>query len=581
MISRGVRCWLVCIALLIALPVLADTRVTLSKDAVAMGEPVVLTIETDQPVASPDLTPLRRDFSIGDIDSSRQVGFDGQGVRASQQIRIELRPLRSGMLAIPALVIGNQRTAPLVVEVLAAGNNTRSMAPGRSSTVSTQANGPVFIDTVFDDTTPYVQQAVGVTVRLHYAVNLFNGEFRQPEPPQGASLQPMGNDSRSMRVVNGRQYQVLERHYLLLPERSGALRLPGASFNGEGESGFFDGLFGDGREIVSAEAPSRTLQVQPIPPSAGQPWLPARQVSMRVASPPTNARAGEAFDVVVELRADGVTAMQLPELQITSQGAQIFAQPAQSTESFANGRPQVVANRRFSIVPQQAGELRLQVAPVAWWDVAADASRRAEVAPVLLKVAPGSGRYATSQPPQANAENEDAPSKATAVTDRLRPVLIWVLGVAALVLMGLLVWWASRRRAHPNETPVRGEIAGPSHPRHTRNANESTSPATGLPSAHADLDDFRRAVKQGDLATMARVMPLLAKPPLTSLAEVRKQLDDHAQIEATSQLERALWADGDADAARAAIRGAFAKGPRWKVIEAKPKPLLAPLYPDH
>ena len=220
-----------------------------------MGEPVVLTIETDQPVASPDLTPLRRDFSIGDIDSSRQVGFDGQGVRASQQIRIELRPLRSGMLAIPALVIGNQRTAPLVIEVLAAGNNTRSMAPGRSSTVSTQANGPVFIDTVFDDTTPYVQQAVGVTVRLHYAVNLFNGEFRQPEPPQGASLQPMGNDSRSMRVVNGRQYQVLERHYLLLPERSGALRLPGASFNGEGESGFFDGLFGDGREIVSAEAP--------------------------------------------------------------------------------------------------------------------------------------------------------------------------------------------------------------------------------------------------------------------------------------------------------------------------------------
>lgn len=107
MISRSVRCWLVCIALLIALPVLADTRVTLSKDSVAMGEPVVLTIETDQPVASPDLTPLRRDFSIGDIDSSRQVGFDGQGVRASQQIRIELRPLRSGMLAIPALVIGN------------------------------------------------------------------------------------------------------------------------------------------------------------------------------------------------------------------------------------------------------------------------------------------------------------------------------------------------------------------------------------------------------------------------------------------------------------------------------------------
>ena len=79
---------------------LADTRVTLSKDAVGPGETVVLTIDTDQPVASPDLSPLRADFGIGNIDSSRRVGFDGQGVRTSQQIRIELKPLRSGMLAI-------------------------------------------------------------------------------------------------------------------------------------------------------------------------------------------------------------------------------------------------------------------------------------------------------------------------------------------------------------------------------------------------------------------------------------------------------------------------------------------------
>ncbi len=540
----------------------------------AVGETVVLTIDTDQPVASPDLTPLRADFNIGDIDSSRRVGFDGQGVRASQQIRIELKPLRTGMLSIPALSIGNQRTAPLVLEVAGAG--ARTMAPGRSSTANTQGDGPVFIDTLFDDATPYVQQAVGVTVRLHYAINLFNGEFRPPQSLEGASLQPMGNDSRSMRVVDGRQYQVLERHYLLIPERSGVLRMPGASFSGEGESGFFDGLFGDGRELVSAQAPTRTLQVQSIPTAAERPWLPARKVALHVASPPADARAGEAFDIVVELRADGVTATQLPELQITGQDAQIFAEPAQSTDSFVDGRPQVVMRRRFSIVPQQAGTLNLQVAPVAWWDVTSDGARRAQVAQITVKVAPGTGRYSTTRPPADAGQMTEQPAANGSPMTRLRPVLPWVLGAVALVLIGVLAWWASRRRSHmvgdlPDAAP-----AAPNAP-----ASTSTLRKPEAAAASAGMADFRRAVNAGDLATVARLLPALSTPPTQSLAQARAHLADTAQIEAASQLERALWGDGDAESARAAIRTAFAKGPGWKPPVVMSKPLLPPLYPEH
>lgn len=574
MSRRFAGAWLACVAFLLALPALADTRVTLSKDAVAPGETVVLTIETDQPVASPDLRPLHGDFGIGDIGSSRQVSFDGKGMRASQQIRIELKPLRSGMLAIPALSVGNQRTAPLVLEV-ATRPGARAMAPGRSSVASTQANAPVFIDTVFDDATPYVQQAVGITVRLHYAINLFNGEFRQPEPQAGASLQPMGSDGRSVRMVNGREYQVLERHYLLLPERSGVLRMPGASFTGEGESGFFDGLFGDGRDPVSVQAPARSLQVRAIPASAGRPWLPARQVSMRVASPPTQARAGEAFDVVVELHADGAMAMQLPEIQLMGDHAQVFAQPAQPTEDFANGRPQAVLVRRFSIVPQQAGTLRLQVSPVAWWDTAVDAPRRAEVTPMIVKVAPGSGRYAAANPPM---DAQPAPTTTPAETGampRLRPVLPWVLGTAALALIALLAWWLSRRRSHVRD--AESIVATPG----TSTDVASTSRNEPGPAAAANMADFRRAVQTGDLAAVARLLPSLSQPPSCSLAAARDHLEDPQQAEALARLEQALWGDGDADAARAVVRRAFAKGPGWKASRAQASPLLPPLYPEH
>lgn len=581
---------LACFVLLVGLPAFADTRVTLSRDAVNMGESVVLTIETDQPVASPDLALLRKDFAVGKIDSARQIGFDGNGVSASQQLRITLKPLRSGMLTIPALAIGNQKTAPLMLEVVAAGG-AGSMAPARASTASTQADGPVFIDTVIDDPTPYVQQAVGVTVRLHYAINLFNGEFRQPEPPEGASLQPMGSDSRSMRVIDGRQYQVLERHYLLVPERSGALRLPGSSFSGEGESGFFDGLFGNGREAVSAEAPARTLQVKPIPASAGRPWLPARQVTLRVAQPASTARAGEAFDVVVELRADGVTASQLPELQLTAEGAQVFADAASPTDTFANGRPNAVISRRFSIVPQSVGTLRLQVTPVEWWDVAADAGRRAILAPMMVQVSPGLGRYAASN---AGASNVNANSSEVVETksDRRRSRLPWIISIGMLWLMLLLalIVWASRLRSprdRGNDAVSTNALTSMTSMTSTRlaNANQAATPRPALPreakhAAHRHLAEFRQAVKTGDLATIARTLPALSDPPAHSLAEAREHLNDPAQIDAVAQLERALWGDGDVEAARIAIAQAFAKGPSWKPPPAASKPLLPPLYPE-
>ena len=572
---------------MLAWPALADTRVTLSRDAVALGDGVTLSIETDQPLASPDLAALRNDFEVGDIDSARQISIENGGLRTSQTWRIRLRPRRDGMLPIPALAIGNQRTAPLLLEVT---QGAAPSAPGRASSASTQAGGPVFIDTVFDDDTPYVQQAVGITVRLHYAIDLYNGEFRQPEPPAGGSLQPVGSDARSVQVVGGRQYQVLERHYLLVPERSGVLRLPGASFNGEASGDFIDGLFGDARESVSAQAPARTLKVRPIPTYAAQPWLPARSVTMRVPSPPGQARAGEAFDVVVELRADGATAAQLPELALTGDGAQVFAEPAQTAENFASGRPQVVLTRRFSIVPQHPGALRLQVAPVDWWDVAADAPRRAQVPAMTLDVAPGLGRYAAPAAPPAPVDAADAAGAGQSGRWPFGARALWpVFAALALLIAGVLAWLASRRtRRDAIAQDEAADAASPfsADPRIARPAAASTSPLhktnEGRISAEAPqcAKDFRRAIETGDLAAVARLLPQLAAPPVATLGEARGRLTDAAQAEAISQLERALWAGGDVEAARAALRHAFRREPAWRAAKRLEKPLLPPLYPE-
>ncbi|RMH93283.1 protein BatD [Lysobacter pythonis] len=570
------------LALGLACAAFADTRATLSRDAIALDETVTLTLDTDIARGLPDLAPLNRDFVVVRMDSGRQFSLSNGRIRSSQRFAIELRPRRVGVLPLPAIAIGQQRSQPLRLTV-AAATAVSSPPPADDG----GARGPVFVETELSDSAPYVQQSVGVTVRLHYALDLFNGELRQPDP-EGASLTSAGHDSRTVRVVGGREYRVLERHYLLVPERSGVLRLPGAGFQGEGERGFFDGLFGDGRETIRANAAPRTLRVRPMPVAAREPWLPARSVSMRVAPPPAQAKAGEAFDVVVELRADGATAAQLPALEMRATGeAQVFAEPARPTENFVDGRPRVVMTRRFSVVPSAAGVLELRMMPVPWWDVAADAPRDAGALPIRVRVAgsPAAGTANGAAPPTP-ARRDDDVAKTSPLPAMRWPWRAGGIVALALALLALAAWRLVRR--------ARGQAAGWRElaPEPIRKlvrracaagadtAQHASSTEMQRPAGHAGRAEWRAALAAGDLAALARLLPALAEPPAASLGEARARLAAADQRHAVDLLECARWADGDAESARRALRAAFARGPRWRPPARVAKPLLPPLYPE-
>src|SRR3546814_5048856 len=118
-----------------------------------------------------------------------------------------------------------------------------------------RAGSAAFIETQIDDEDPYVQQSVGYTLRLYYATPLVSGQLDQATP-DGASLQRVGSDLQYTRLVGGKRYTVVERRFLLVPERSGPLTIPGARFSGRGSGGFFDDVFGNGsRELRANGAP--------------------------------------------------------------------------------------------------------------------------------------------------------------------------------------------------------------------------------------------------------------------------------------------------------------------------------------
>lgn len=95
-----------------------EVRSYLNVERINLGETVLLTLETDaSPAAGLDLSILERDFRILARSISRQVRVVNGLRHERHELRLTLRPLRSGDLLIPAIASGDQSTTPLRLEV--------------------------------------------------------------------------------------------------------------------------------------------------------------------------------------------------------------------------------------------------------------------------------------------------------------------------------------------------------------------------------------------------------------------------------------------------------------------------------
>lgn len=526
----------------------AATRAWLDRDRIAAGETATLNIETDQATLdSPDYSPLSANFDVSGNSSSRQFEMVNGTSTTKVLFAVALRPHRDGVIGIPPLRVGRERTQALSLTV----------TPASAAPVA-HAGDAVFIEAEADAQSPYVQQGVGYVLRLYSAAPLVSGQLDQ-DAPDGATLQRVGDDLQYTREIGGRRYTVVERRFLLIPERSGALTIPGARFSGQGAGGFFDDLFGDGRGDLRASGPPRILSVQPPPANAPQPWLPLRSLTLRYVAAPQSARAGEAATVTIEADADGASAAQMPELALAAPvGAQVFADPVQANDNFDGGRPQARLTRKFSIVPAQAGTLRIPGPRIAWWDVRAGEARTAALPDIVLQVAPGANgagaANATAGKADAVGNDDTGGIRLPLVQGAVRP---WVLATVAFAFLWLAtLWWGLQRK-----TPAVDVAETRARPDPARVAKPALAQALAKGDAEAISSALCSAADAGDLD------------------DVREKLDDPAQQAAVDALQRARWGDGDVASALAALRSAFKRGPHWKTVATRAKELLPPLYP--
>jgi hypothetical protein len=552
----------------------ADVRAWLDRNSMQMGETVTLNVEVsgDNGAAKPDFSPLAQDFNLLGTQSSTSMNIVNGQASSRLLWAIGLEPKHAGALTIPALDVAGQHTQVLTLSVQAAAAGTGG-----------KTGDDVYIEAAVEPRAPYVQQQVRLTVKLYFALNLTDGSLDEPQT-DGLVVRKLGQDSNYAADVAGRRYRVLERHYALLPEKSGALSLPPIAFRGHAvDPGDINSFFSRGRS-VAARSEAIALDVRPRPQAAGNDaWLPARSVALVAdgIDAATTAKVGEPLTLTLHLKAQGLGFEQLPELKLpTIEGADVY--PDKTTTQNRDDGEWLYGERerKFAIVPNRSGPLTLPAISIDWWDTAHDRSETAQVPERTLDVQPGvvssAKTDAASAPKVASgtgAQSVAMPSTVTAgeavfadqgaQAEHWRRLALFALALWALTLAAWIYWLLVQRR--------RERAALPAAPLDITSAGARSA--------------FRDACCREDWPAAARALLAWArttKPRLRNLGELARALGDPAQIAALGELERVRYGQGSAAGLGKRLAAAFSKGPDFVAGTSKPTGAhpLPELYPS-
>ncbi|MAC33653.1 MAG: hypothetical protein CME38_08630 [Haliea sp.] len=512
---------LVAALLLFAGTARAEVKLAVDRQAVAMGESFSLIISAGsaEELRQLDLRALETDFAILQRTQSSNTSIINGERSHSEQLSLELTPLREGRLEIPPL----GGAAPIAIEVA-------------EPVAGEERNDDVLFTAELDRETVYVQEQAILTLRIEQAVNLEARSLSELKLDRAFAV-PL--EQRSFqRTLDGRPWLVHEVRFAIFPERSGELQIPPQTFTARESRTRRSGInFGLGGRQLQRRSQPLTLQVEPRPAAFPQDatWLPARALSLEQSwsADPDTLQVGDSLTRNLSLRAEGLQGAQLPPIDFQApEGLRYYTDQPQIEDSENPGGVVGLRQDSAALVASEPGDYTLPAIRVPWWDTTEDRVRYAEIPAQRITVLPGS---IDASPPPAEPAAPGARSTASATpaappgprstpTHWLWPLLSAGLGLGWLLTA--LLWWRSHTRAA--NLPHSGSASGANNAgrafRQLQAACTSHSPA---PARRALLDWCQAQVGAG------------CERDLYTLAE---RLGDRELLAAIDELERALYA---------------------------------------
>lgn len=414
----------------------AEVQIQIDPSVVTKNETFQLTLIQDGTQGGvPDLSVLNDNFLI--VGTERHINYsviNGQSTTSSQWV-ITLKPLKSGVLSIPAIKIGTEKSSAMTINV-EAGNNKASVPD-----LDQQA---VALTTSVNTTKPYVNQQVIYTVKLYNSKRLLDADYQAPQI-EDALLIPLGDAKRYQSMKDNVNYVVEEQNYAVYPQKSGELKILSPVFSAV--------VYDIDSQRIKAQDKPTTLNVQPVPKKyqAGG-WLPARQVTLKEQYENTNQTLGQGTTLIRTVTLEGVAvpAQLLPQLHF--EGADAFSvYPEKGTERNQVKQGELVGSTEFKVTYlfNKPGKVIIPELRIQWFNTETGKDEFALLAPKSMEIIPASVSSTSNAPttPMGQAITT-APTPRAGASFDLRQQVFWGW-IAALVfavawVLTLILWYAQR-----------------------------------------------------------------------------------------------------------------------------------------
>ena len=473
--------------------------------------------------SEPDFGVLQKDFDILSNNRQQQYSWINGQSQSYTDWNMVLMPKRSGTILIPSISYKNEVSNALEITVRPV--NRITAGAGKQ---------PVYTETLVDRQAVYIQQQIILTQRLYTSVQLQDLSLSELEI-DNALVRRIG-ENQFQKMINGRNYLVIEVKYALFPQVSGKLDIPPMRFGAfESNSRQFGAFSSRGKQLFrNTQAKTIDVMAKPVHIAPAE-WMPSSRVELQEqwSSDINNLTLGEPITRTISLSAQGLTGAQIqPLANPESTDYKTYPDQAKIEEQISSGGILGTRTETVALVPMRMGEILMPPIEVRWWDTENQRMRTSTVPAVTLQV--GAAATITSAPlSQLQADQPSTPLALTPLSIQPEPLeqsalVKWSLAFNALLLTALIALFTIRRKQPSRRSPQQ-----------TADNSLQLSLSQKLKLAEKQAGENNLTGMRDSILDWGKT--LLTNNPPSTLKQLADQLQDQDLKAAFEQLDRQLY----------------------------------------
>ena len=367
----------------------ANITVTTSRNPVALDDSFHLIYEADSNVdGEPDFSPIYQHFDVLNSGQSTNMRYINGNYSLKKSWDLAVIAKDVGKFTIPPIAFGSD-ISPAIQITVTNSTSPNSVAPDGQSTIPAK----IFLESSIDKKQGWVQSQFIYTIRLLRTVSIASASITEPETNDPDAIIQQLNEDRYQTTRKGIQYEVFERRYAIFPQKSGLLKINPVTFEGRINAtqprSIFDQFRMSGQlKRLRSKAIEATVKAAPATINL-QDWLPASDVQLieEWSDDIQNIKSGEPVTRTITIIADGLTGVQLPNLDFTEVNGlkQYPDKPVVENKQSTNGITGV-KQIKVALIPSSAGDYTLPEIKIQWWNTKTNKKEMAIIPQTVISV---------------------------------------------------------------------------------------------------------------------------------------------------------------------------------------------------